>query len=1569
MKGKKITAILLSVLTALAMSVFTACGSSKKDTGCKHDWAAATCTTPERCTKCNKTRGKANGHSYGNEKVVDATCDDNGSTEKECSVCHDVVITVTPQLSHHYVPEVAKGDCETDTVTTYTCDLCHDAYSEITARHAGHDTANATWTVASQVREESDCKYLVTETAKCKTCKEDITRTYHKHVYMPHVVEVIPATCKEEGEIRYACECENEQYNYTETLPVNPAAHDWQPTEKAGATHECTECGKTKSEITIQGNSATLSAAQLAGENIAIKTDSNVTLSPDSSLAGKMTDGVNIAAEPVSSSELTVNDTDASAKLVDAPIYNFELKDSSNEKINFDGGKMTISVPYDLSSNEDPSSVTVMYIAENGDVEYASAIYGNGMATFTVEHFSHYAVVRLSATERCAKLGHNYSVVNVPATCDEDGYTVKSCRRCGDFVREAGAKKLGHDYKSTVVAPTCVDKGYTLMSCKRENCNESYISKYTATVAHSYTNTVVAPTCTAKGYTNHVCGVCGQSYRDSYTEMVAHKYKNGECTVCHTKSGASAADKFYVNLINSLSQVESYYIGLSDVSFDMTVLMGENRMTQSGTCDAYKLEIGLDADGYLVGNGEGKFVFNMSSNGKTNESGEQKVLLAFKNKNIYIREVETYSYNDMKYAYDETTVISQDSVNLDKIKQTIGAFYTDSAKKVVDVFLNGSGSVAFSKDIARVVEYLFDKTKSANGYTLTLNYDHLAEAVEYAEEHTSAEVIDALLGEGSFADLSKLATDLSDMSLEDLISWFTQHTSKYKLNIKDVYALIESVIKTINPNSTVNVITFVSENGSKKIPEVVELLSNGQMTKKDVADMLKGYVGQYVTLLSDDSRSFAETVYYIATGKEAGSKNELLDYIFTTLNTLIDAAKDKVSIVIGTNAAGSFEYVKVNADKFEISLDIPEMLGGREMTVRANANLSFVVTSATGAVNNNNNIVLAVDGEKASFMNIVEKNLGKTVGYRYGDNYTIVKNDGYYLLVPEYKFNEYNLRNPHEATYNNKQCVAYDLRLWGGYVLDMDGEFSYRKSCSGWTENRLSAKWLDYTHYTVYLDEKYNVLGYELNLEETLNEVTYNESAWLYVNSARGILSGEEPHSYVLVDKKEPTKCEEAGYEKYRCTVCGNIKYESDYKWHKFEYTYELKDSKLGCEGGIVEVMKCVECGKEERSEMSGTDSKGNHRTVRRSVKIGDAKCDTYLYIYGCVCGKYINDVYVDGECEFVCSYRYCETGKDGTCEHGYEYHEIQEYQCGVTACAYTYTYERIRTVPNSNCISENREVYTLKNGQKYTAVHTQTRHKTSVKETTEGKLHVDNYTCNICKKTIRVDKYDEYGRLVYQYNYEDKYGFETVYTGCNYVMYRLDENGDRAEIEDSGIRHMEHYDTAQKTSCTQPHDRTVICEVCKQNVRTISYFYGHDMHWDSEKNMYVCNDCGLTNDIYVDGPVALEDLSNSGDFIIGYLNRTSRNIIDVEFYTNYDSECMLVDYIVYDKNETSLHSGIIVIYQNSIAQWLSENAGSTFTVVLTVNGKGGWEDEKYPDQLEMSITFTAEELQAILDA
>lgn len=65
---KRFTAILCVILMLLAM---TGCG-------CKHEWAEATCTTPETCVKCGATQGEAKGHEW-----QEATC----TKPETCAAC------------------------------------------------------------------------------------------------------------------------------------------------------------------------------------------------------------------------------------------------------------------------------------------------------------------------------------------------------------------------------------------------------------------------------------------------------------------------------------------------------------------------------------------------------------------------------------------------------------------------------------------------------------------------------------------------------------------------------------------------------------------------------------------------------------------------------------------------------------------------------------------------------------------------------------------------------------------------------------------------------------------------------------------------------------------------------------------------------------------------------------------------------------------------------------------------------------------------------------------------------------------------------------------------------------------------------------------------------------------------------------------------------------------------------------------------------------------------------------------------------------------------------------------
>ena len=118
--------------------------------------------------------------------------------------------------------------------------------------------------------------------------------------------------------------------------------------------------------------------------------------------------------------------------------------------------------------------------------------------------------------------GHHYDSEVIAPTCTSMGYTVYTCRDCGDTYTGDYTDKAEHDYKKTVTAPTCTNHGYTTYSCK--NCDDEYISDYTEKLAHNYKEYVTKPTCTSMGFSTFTCADCGDSYVGDYTDMLEHNY-------------------------------------------------------------------------------------------------------------------------------------------------------------------------------------------------------------------------------------------------------------------------------------------------------------------------------------------------------------------------------------------------------------------------------------------------------------------------------------------------------------------------------------------------------------------------------------------------------------------------------------------------------------------------------------------------------------------------------------------------------------------------------------------------------------------------------------------------------------------------------------------------------------------------------------------------------------------------------------------------------------------------------------------------------------------------------------
>ena len=132
----------------------------------------------------------------------------------------------------------------------------------------------------------------------------------------------------------------------------------------------------------------------------------------------------------------------------------------------------------------------------------------------------------------------------VPATCHEAGtMAYYQCSSCNTYFADQGLStiltweqilipRLEHDYtdNTTVVPPTCTADGYTLHTCKL--CGESYTSDTVPATGHSLASTAFAPTCTTEGYISYICQFCDYSYEEIVAPASGHAYEEGVCTLC-----------------------------------------------------------------------------------------------------------------------------------------------------------------------------------------------------------------------------------------------------------------------------------------------------------------------------------------------------------------------------------------------------------------------------------------------------------------------------------------------------------------------------------------------------------------------------------------------------------------------------------------------------------------------------------------------------------------------------------------------------------------------------------------------------------------------------------------------------------------------------------------------------------------------------------------------------------------------------------------------------------------------------------------------------------------------------
>lgn len=525
-----------------------------------------TCTTKGytkvTCKNCDyeqTTEINALGHDWNYEE---ATCEH----DKHCTVCGTVAQN---QLNHSLEEHKTEATCTEDGKIEYVCSICDKKIGEVSIPATGHKYV---WDEGvEEASKNESCAILKVYHGECEYCHDTSTRTEvlrYEHDYISEVIK--DATCTEHGTIKYTCKDCN---HYYEKDYENSSAHNFEvkSTTDGVTLYECSHCHLQKEVISYKDQeSASVDTDKLENKEIELK---NASIALDKDTLSELPDNITIKAETVEKDDLEI-DSEISATIGDNTIYNFGINGEDDNLISNFNGKVTVRVPYELKEGENPDEIAIWYIAQDGSVTAIQAKYSNGYAEFETDHFSYYAVIKLSGKDRCALYGHDYSTVHHYTSCYEDEYDELTCRYCGNIERENVIHHHGHDYvkdEENSTEPTCTENGYVVYICNHESCDKTYTEiipakghnyvlnqdteikadcthsgyaeyecsechiKYSETTAqtkHNYSDVVVSPTCTEEGYTKHTCKDCGHIAIDSYKSALGHDYE--ETVVDHT---------------------------------------------------------------------------------------------------------------------------------------------------------------------------------------------------------------------------------------------------------------------------------------------------------------------------------------------------------------------------------------------------------------------------------------------------------------------------------------------------------------------------------------------------------------------------------------------------------------------------------------------------------------------------------------------------------------------------------------------------------------------------------------------------------------------------------------------------------------------------------------------------------------------------------------------------------------------------------------------------------------------------------------------------------------------------
>ena len=231
--------------------------AKKEHTWVKQDNIPATCEKGgmevEKCSVCGETKetqiSNPLGHDYGEWKVTkEPTCTKYGTKKRICKRCNEYEIDVIDPTGHQHtkIIDQKKATCEEK---GYSGDLyCEDCRLII---QLGHDIAATghTWDDGEITKEPTQTATGI-KTYTCKTCHKTRTETIPmlKGHHWDDGTVIKEPTCTESGEKIYHCTDEDCNESYTETIKATGHQHTKLIRKKEAACEEEGYSGDTYCE-------------------------------------------------------------------------------------------------------------------------------------------------------------------------------------------------------------------------------------------------------------------------------------------------------------------------------------------------------------------------------------------------------------------------------------------------------------------------------------------------------------------------------------------------------------------------------------------------------------------------------------------------------------------------------------------------------------------------------------------------------------------------------------------------------------------------------------------------------------------------------------------------------------------------------------------------------------------------------------------------------------------------------------------------------------------------------------------------------------------------------------------------------------------------------------------------------------------------------------------------------------------------------------------------------------------------------------------------------------------------